>query len=83
MKEKVIKTVGEIWKTLGEKGECSVAQLATALKTPEDITNQAIGWLAREDKIQFIKKGSRCLIALIDSERKAYEATHQEATSVR
>ena len=38
MKNKIGEVAGRVWKTLGEKG---------------DIVYQALGWLAREDKINY------------------------------
>lgn len=72
MKDKVIQAAGKVWKTLGEKGPVSVAQLAKGLKINAEITNQAIGWLAREDKIKYIEKGSRVLISLVDTEQQMF-----------
>lgn len=72
MKDKVIKTAGKVWKTLGEKGPSSVAQLAKILKEKEDIINQAIGWLAREDKIKYITKGNKNQISLVETEQDMF-----------
>ncbi len=83
MKDKVIQTAGKIWKTLGEKGEASVPQLAKAIKEAEDITNQAIGWLAREDKIKYVEKGSKKLIALVESEQQIYEIVKNQPINQR
>ena len=76
MKDKVIKASGDIWKILGEKGELTIAQLVTASKINEDIVNQAIGWLAREDKIQYGKKGTRNVVSLIASEQQIFDAVN-------
>jgi hypothetical protein len=73
MKDKVIQTAGKVWKVLGEKGPVSAAQLAKAIKTNAEITNQAIGWLAREDKIKYIEKGSRVIISLVDTEQQMFK----------
>ena len=73
MKEKIIQVAGKTWKVLGENGAISVAQLAKTLKEKEDIVNQAVGWLAREDKIKYITKGGKDLISLVDSEQQIYQ----------
>ena len=78
MKDKVIQTTGRIWKLLGEKGPISVSQLAKSLKASEEITNQAVGWLAREDKIKYIKKGTRFIISLVDTEQQIYNMLSQK-----
>jgi hypothetical protein len=45
-------TAGVVWKTLNDHGPMTLAKLVKAVGVPRDLTMQAIGWLAREDKIQ-------------------------------
>ena len=73
MKDKVIQTAGKVWKTLGERGQVTVSQLVTILKEKDDLVNQAIGWLAREDKIKYIEKSNRTLVSLVDSEQQIFK----------
>ena len=73
MKDKVIQTAGKTWKTLGENGPMSIAQLGKAIKEKNEIVNQAIGWLAREDKIKYVKQGNKALISLVDSEQQIFQ----------
>lgn len=42
---------GEIWRILDEKGPLTLARLAREVEAPRDVVMQAVGWLAREDKI--------------------------------
>lgn len=42
---------GAVWKTLNKNGPLSVAKLAEATNVNRDLFMQALGWLAREDKI--------------------------------
>lgn len=44
-------TAGAIWKALAEQGPLSMARLIKEVDAPRDVVMQAIGWLAREDKI--------------------------------
>ncbi len=44
-------TAGAVWKTLDGNGPMSIAKLVKAVGEPRDLVMQAIGWLAREDKI--------------------------------
>jgi hypothetical protein len=55
---------GEIFKTLDAKGEMSVAALKKALGTQEVSADWAIGWLARENKIELRKERNTVKIAL-------------------
>ena len=80
MKEKVIQTAGKVWQTLGEQGAIAIPQLAKTIKEKEDIVNQAIGWLAREDKIKYISKGKSILVSLVDTEQEMFKI--QQNTSL-
>lgn len=42
---------GEIWHLLDHKGSMSITKLVKEIDGPRDLTMQALGWLAREDKI--------------------------------
>jgi hypothetical protein len=44
-------TAGDVWKTLADNGPMSLAKLVKAVGQPRDTVMQALGWLAREDKI--------------------------------
>jgi xanthine dehydrogenase molybdopterin-binding subunit B len=57
-------TAGEIWKVLSENGPSNFAQLVKAVGQPRDIVMQAIGWLAREDKLVFQENGRKRTVAL-------------------
>ena len=68
MKEKIGKTAGRIWETLRKKQEINVSQLPRTIKEKSGVTYQALGWLAREDKINYHEKGSRTFVSLTDLE---------------
>ena len=44
-------TAGAVWRTLDEHGPLSMAKLVKEVGAPRDLVMQALGWLAREDKI--------------------------------
>lgn len=69
MKEKVSKTAGKIWKLLREKEQISISQIPKAIEEKNVIAYQALGWLAREDKIVYHVKANRTLISLTEAER--------------
>lgn len=46
-------SAGLVWRTLATKGPMSYAQLVKATGAPRDAIMQAVGWLAREDKLEF------------------------------
>jgi hypothetical protein len=51
---------GMVWHTLSERGDQSVAALKKAVDAPGDLVMAAIGWLAREGKLNF-DSGNRTL----------------------
>jgi len=49
--EQIGDTAGLVWHHLNENGPRTLAQLAKDIDAPRDVIMQAIGWLAREDKV--------------------------------
>ncbi len=72
MKEKVIEIAGKTWRYLGQNGETDVARLGRALKEKDTVVLQALGWLAREDKINYSIKNRRTFVALVEGELRAF-----------
>lgn len=54
LKGRVGHTAGKIWGELAEGGPQTAAQLKKKLNGEGDLVNLAIGWLAREDKVDII-----------------------------
>ena len=44
-------TAGLVWQALNENGPMSMSKLVKSVDKPRDLIMQAVGWLAREDKI--------------------------------
>ncbi len=57
MIQSIGETAGQVWKLLNEHGGASLSSIKSCLKIKQDLILQAIGWLAREDKIGIEKKG--------------------------
>jgi len=51
IKNQVGETAGRVWRALSENGPYTVAQLRKLIGG-SDLVNFALGWLAREDKIE-------------------------------
>ena len=81
MKEKIIETVGKTWRALGAQGESNISDLCKAVNEKEDIVNQSIGWLAREDKINYSLKRNKLFVSLVDSELQAFRNLYQQQVS--
>lgn len=69
MKVKVGETAGKIWNLLKEKGEVNISQLPRLLNEKSVIVHQALGWLAREDKIEYRTEAGKTYIFLNEKER--------------
>jgi hypothetical protein len=49
--EQIGHTAGVVWHLLDEKGPQSLSKLAKTVDAPRDTVMQAVGWLAREEKL--------------------------------
>ena len=49
--EQIGDVAGVLWHHLSENGPRSLTQLAKEIDAPRDVIMQAVGWLAREDKL--------------------------------
>jgi hypothetical protein len=73
MKEIIGEMAGRVWKTLGKKGRVEISKLPQILTEKGDIVYQALGWLAREEKIIFHKKEGRTFTSLNLAEREIFK----------
>jgi hypothetical protein len=57
MDERIGELAGDVWNFLEEESEASVSSIGKAVDAPRAKVNMAIGWLAREDKLEFVDNG--------------------------
>jgi hypothetical protein len=57
-------TAGKVWKVLSGKGESTISRLIELTREKEPLVHQALGWLAREGKIEMHAKGNRTVVSL-------------------
>ena len=57
-------TAGKVWRLLNENGGASLSQLKKGVKVDPNLILQAIGWLAREDKLRIEKNGRYVIYSL-------------------
>lgn len=50
--EQIGNVAGLVWQALSDHGRLSFTKLFKEVDAPKDMVLQAIGWLAREDKIE-------------------------------
>jgi hypothetical protein len=55
---------GDVWQLLDKDGPQTVAAIKKAIGVPNDLVLAAIGWLAREDKLDFSNSGRVVKISL-------------------
>jgi hypothetical protein len=55
---------GRIWRTLDEEGELRVSTLKRQLDAPDALVYMALGWLAREDKLEMEPQGRTYVVRL-------------------
>ena len=67
-------TAGKVWRFLDKHGEANLTQIKKGMKGDADLILQAIGWLAREDKLLIEKKGRHITYSLKSGERPERKA---------
>jgi hypothetical protein len=55
---------GAVWSYLSDNGETSLATLKKEVSAPADLVLAAVGWLAREEKLEFTVSGKTAKLAL-------------------
>ncbi|NLK41155.1 MAG: winged helix-turn-helix domain-containing protein [Planctomycetes bacterium] len=65
MREIVGQAAGQIWHLLANSTEpVNITDIPKRTKLTAQIAYQGLGWLAREDKIEYIQKGRSILVSL-------------------
>jgi hypothetical protein len=62
--ERIGDVAGIVWRVLSQNGPLSVAKLVKAVGEPRDTVMLAVGWLAREDKINIEEDGRNRMVSL-------------------
>jgi len=58
-------TAGAVWRVLDERGSASLTELVKQVDAPRDTVMQAIGWLAREEKVALEQDGRKKIVTLV------------------
>ena len=69
MKDKIGETAGAIWKILKKQEEVNVTQLPKLLNEKSALVYQGLGWLAREDKVEYRSEASKTFVSLAETEK--------------
>jgi len=62
--DQIGETAGHVWRCLHEAGPMSLAKLIKQVDAPRDVTMQAVGWLAREGKVDIEERNRVRIIGL-------------------
>jgi len=55
---------GVVWQVLSKNGPITMAKLVKAAGEPRDTVMQALGWLAREGKVNIVEKNRSRVVSL-------------------
>jgi hypothetical protein len=72
MREKIGDTAGKVWRALGEKGAIAMTTLPKMIKEKNELTFQALGWLAHEGKVAYKQDKNRTLVSLTEQEQETF-----------
>ena len=64
MQQEIINAAGLIYNYLAEKGEVSMSKMKKDLDLNGNFAEMGLGWLSREDKIQYNQKARSISISL-------------------
>ena len=62
--EQIGEAAGLVWQALHKNGPLSLTKLVKQVTVPRDLILQALGWLAREGKIEIIESKRGRIISL-------------------
>ncbi len=65
--QKIGECSGQVWGYLSTEGPATITRLTKEVGEKKDLVLQAVGWLARENKLYFFEKGRNKLIGLIEN----------------
>ena len=64
IREQVGETAGRVWHLLNDQGPQTLAQLKKMLNGSGELVTVALGWLAREDKVDISQDKKNLRVAL-------------------
>ena len=64
IQQEIINAAGLIYNYLSDKGEVSISKMKKDLDLYGNFTEMGLGWLSREDKISYQKRGAHTKVSL-------------------
>ena len=62
--EQIIESAGQIYNYLNTKGEVSINKMRKDLSLSDNFTEMGLGWLSREDKLEYTQKAKSVTVKL-------------------
>ncbi len=62
--DQIGETAGAVWEALSKEGPLTFASLMEEVNAPQSLFFMAIGWLSREEKLQFESAGGDYMVRL-------------------
>ena len=72
MQQEIINAAGLIYNYLAEKGEVSMSKMKKDLDLSGNFAEMGLGWLSREDKIQYNQKARSISISNITKKQEVF-----------
>ena len=64
IQEQIIESAGQIYNYLSNKGEVSISKMKKDLSLGENFAEMGLGWLSREDKLEYTQKAKSVTVKL-------------------
>lgn len=64
IQEQIIESAGQIYNYLSNKGEVSISKMKKDLSLCDNFTEMGLGWLSREDKLEYTQKAKSVTVKL-------------------
>ena len=64
IQEQIIESAGQIYNYLNSKGEVSISKMKKDLSLEDNFTEMGLGWLSREDKLEYTQKAKSVTVKL-------------------
>ena len=71
--EQIIESAGQIYNYLNSKGEVSISKMKKDLSLSENFAEMGLGWLSREDKLEYTQKAKSVTVRLRQFFAKKYK----------
>ena len=64
IQEQIIESAGQIYNYLNSKGEVTISKMKKDLSLAENFAEMGLGWLSREDKLEYTQKAKSVTVKL-------------------